>query len=440
MFCKEKEIDFEEIFVNSVEEAFKQFLNIELKSGRISQNEMGEYENTKLEVQKLIQELKHNTQWSDIIELVFKEEDFIQCLFPSLSKYIGFLGELESDSSEESINQLSRNISKLARQKLVVKINSVQSLFNQFLIKKLSRIEEDTEAITADVVKVLKSYDILCDGKEEIIKKLTEVQNQSSIEHAKLENSIQNASDKIIDEMNKNITELSEGLQFDFSSYINKLEAKLGSKEWPDSSIKNTVLSNIYKVLTEFRRMGIEGTCSFLKAVYSQYFSFPEKSIDLRDHFESVEKIVESIALIRVIYPCLEITRKTAGALKVDEKKSICLLYTDRKSYERAVIDLWKYVSTETPDLAGVFRVIVCNMTCASCIDKSKGPDIKMIVKQCLPDFMKSSGPKPEYNDLQANFEQIIFHCEKCLGSYERGGELEEYKKTLCSMFGEKGA
>jgi len=448
LFYYKKENSFEDIFKNTVRQSFedhkKLLINNALHTHRITSEQSTEYENCKLDIESLIKRLKQNNQWSNIGKLVFNEDDFEDILYPYIKESLGVLEGLMSDSSDESAKQISKNISKQTKNLFISEIEANQPLFNECLMDKLNVIGSNVEEILEEVKKALKVLGIEKLNMDSIKSMLTEFMKKNSKEHeAILKNNEKDhaAQNRELDQIKEQIVQVKKSVA-SFDNFLHGLQNKLESKNWP-SDLREIVLSKIYYILKEFRDMGEEKTRSFLQTVLLDIFSKNKIIFNLTDYIESSVKIVQCIALIRIIYPGLTLSNKTAKSLDIDGCRSICLLYSDYSLYKRTIMELWKYVKNYQPELKGVFRVIVGNQTCRFCYNK-KGADFKALgLENCLADFMRvmlADGSKPEYNDLQVDFERIVFHCQECLGSYELADNFNfnEYKRTLCSIFGEE--
>lgn len=423
-----KGVSFEKAFRDSIEKSFtvhkRHLIEEALRGRRISRERSNEYEGYKLDVDSLIKKIKQKSQWNDISRLAFiEDQSFEEILHNHIKEFLGILEDLMPDSSDDSTRQLAINISKQLKNEFKTIIESEQTLFNSCLMEKLNLndlINSNIEEILEEIKECLEYLGITKLHIDSISSMLKEFMKKNSEEHKEILTSIQNRN---------------------FTDFLSELEKKLVSKDWPDF-LKCIVLKNIHDILKEFRDMGEKETCNFLKTVLLEFFFYNNKSMKLENYMESTAKIVECIALIKIVYPKLTLGTKTAKSLDIDECRSICLLYTDYK-YRKTIVELWKYINEYQPELKGVFRVIVGNQICRFCNEK-KGADLKTLgLDNYLPDFMKvmlTDGSKPEYNNLQVTFKEIAFHCQECLESYEDDDmNCNKYKNTLYSIFEEEG-
>lgn len=446
MFFSKKETQFEDIFKKSLETSFEEHKKLLIEKamscGKKSIEQTIEYENYKLDANSLIKKIKQKSQWNDISKLVFNEDQsFEEIVYPYIKEFLGILEDLMPDNSDESIRQLARNITKQLKCELINTIETNQHLFNKFLMEKLNSMGLVIQNIKEVSEEIKKGFEFLGVTKlniDSIKSELEEFIQKNSKELSIIYCS--NREDHAI--QNEKLDQISEQLKGKyFNDFLKDLRNRLEAKDWPDF-LKYKVLRNISNILSEFEHMGEEKTCKFLKTVLMEFF-FYDKSMELKYYMEAAVKIVECIALIKLVYPELTLTEKTAKSLEIDDCRRICLLYTNNNIYKTAIVKLWKYINEYQPELKGVFRVIVSNQVCRIC-SKKKGADLKALgLDSYLSDFMRvmlTDGSKPEYNDLQVNFKEIVFHCKECLGSYEYDDmNFDKYMNILYAIFGEEG-
>lgn len=423
------EVNFESLFKESIKDAFDAEKDIYIeKIRRTAEFQNKELENLSIDADDFVRAIKRKNDWDAVFNSLDSESDIVKILSKHLLEFSGGLEAISSDSSSASVEQLSRNIIRRFRVALLDKISANSNLFNEYLRNNIIKFGTDINEIIKGITIILNEVNI----NNSIL--LNEIKNiQAELQ------SFQNRFEEIALESNKKLDEVINLHKPSFDSLLNDIFAEIKAKDWP-CRFRDEVINNTKGLLEEYRNMGEENTINFIKAIKIPFLSGIEK-YDIYKDQNDFKRITECIALIRILYPDLKLSSKTAHALVINNDKNICLLHdSENHKYGSTLVALWKYVKRERMDLSKIFIVVVGNMTCNSC--NGMGADINEYINEsCLIDFLKVKdvNGKQKFNDIESDFYKLKFHCQDCIGAYE-GKEVydaDAYRKKLSCVFGE---